>query len=59
MPRLCSNAVGALQVPAVPAIIEITLLNAAAIGLTHVLRGYMRRKGWATLDLRALLPRSQ
>jgi two-component system sensor histidine kinase AlgZ len=46
-------------VPASPTriAIEVTLVNAIALVLTHLLRGYMRRHQWRTFGIAALLPR--
>jgi two-component system sensor histidine kinase AlgZ len=38
-------------------VIEIVSLNAIALVCTHLLRGYMKRHGWQTLGVGALLPR--
>jgi hypothetical protein len=46
-----------LHVPLARSVIELTTLNALALGATHLLRGYMRREGWRRFGLAALLPR--
>jgi LytS/YehU family sensor histidine kinase len=51
------NTVLTLDVPLGRAVSEIALLNAVAIGLTHGLRHFMRRRAWPTLRMPALLPR--
>lgn len=53
-----SNAVSSLPVPWERIVLEITLLNLAAIGLTQLLREFMLRKGWKKLSIRQLLPRA-
>ena len=52
------NAIVTLPVPWERVLLEITLLNVAAVGFTQVLRGVMLRRGWAKLSMRQLLPRS-
>jgi hypothetical protein len=53
-----SNAIATLPVPWERVVVEITVLNLAAIGLTQLLRAFMLRRGWTKLSLRQLLPRS-
>lgn len=52
------GAMTALPVPWERVVVEITLLNASALGLTHVLRWFMHRRSWTKLRLRQLLPRT-
>lgn len=52
------GAIATLPVPWERVVLEITLLNASALGLTHLLRLCMRHRGWAKLSMRQLLPRS-
>jgi two-component system sensor histidine kinase AlgZ len=52
------GALAALPVPWERVVLEITLLNAGALGLTHALRLFMLRRGWTKLSMRQLLPRS-
>jgi hypothetical protein len=37
--------------------LEVILLNLLALALTHVLRGFMKRRRWSALDVKVLLPR--
>jgi LytS/YehU family sensor histidine kinase len=39
-------------------VLEISLLNVAAVGFTQLLRVFMQRRGWTKLSMRQLLPRS-
>jgi len=52
------NAIATLPVPWERSVLEITLLNLAAVGFTQVLRAFMLRRGWTKLSMRQLLPRS-
>jgi hypothetical protein len=52
------NAIATLPVPWERVLLEITLLNVAAVGFTQVLRVFMLRRGWTKLSMRQLLPRS-
>ncbi|MDY6947455.1 MAG: histidine kinase [Pseudomonadota bacterium] len=52
------NAIATLPVPWERVLLEITLLNLAAIGFTQVLRIFMLRRGWTKLSMRELVPRS-
>lgn len=52
------NGIATLPVSWERVVVEITLLNLAAIGLTQLLRVFMRRRGWTKLSLAQLLPRS-
>jgi sensor histidine kinase YesM len=52
------NAIATLPVPWERVLLEIALLNVAAVGFTQVLRVFMLRRGWAKLSMRQLLPRS-
>lgn len=54
------EAVAAVQILRLPlgrSVLEIVVLAAGGMGLTHALRGFLRRRGWARLRLRALAPR--
>ena len=51
------NVILTLHVPLGRAVLEIALLNVAAICLTHGLRSFMRRRSWGTLRMPVLLPR--
>lgn len=53
-----SNAIATLPLPWERIVLEITVLNLAAIGFTQLLRVFMVRRGWTKLSLRQLLPRS-
>jgi two-component system, LytTR family, sensor histidine kinase AlgZ len=46
-----------LDAPTAQITIEVASLNALALAYTHLLRGYMKRHGWSTLGIAALLPR--
>jgi hypothetical protein len=48
------GAVSLLNLPWVQSTAELLLLDGAALGLTHGLRGYMRRQRWTELGLRRL-----
>jgi LytS/YehU family sensor histidine kinase len=52
------NAIVTLPVPWERVVLEITLLNLAAVGFTQVLRVFMLRRGWTKLSIRQLVPRS-
>lgn len=52
------NGIATLSVPWERVLLEITLLNVAAVGFTQLLRVYMLRREWGKLRLRQLLPRS-
>lgn len=52
------NAIATLPVPWERVLLEITLLNVAAVGFTQLLRVFMLRRGWTKLGMRQLLPRS-
>jgi len=52
------GAIATLPVPWERVVLEITLLNASALALTHLLRLFMRHRGWTRLNMRQLLPRS-
>lgn len=52
------NAMTALPLPWERIVLEITLLNLAAIGLTQLLRVFMVRRRWNKLSMRQLLPRA-
>lgn len=52
------NAMATLPVPWERVVLEITVLNLAAIGLTQLLRVFMLRRGWTKLSMRRLLPRA-
>lgn len=52
------NAIATLPVPWERILLEVTLLNVAAVGFTQLLRIFMLRGGWTKLSLRQLLPRS-
>ncbi|HEY0939765.1 MAG TPA: histidine kinase [Steroidobacter sp.] len=52
------SAIATLPVPWERVVLEITLLNACALGLTHVLRLFMLRRGWTKQRMRQLLPRA-
>jgi hypothetical protein len=51
------NTLLTLDVPLGRAVSEIVLLNVTAMGLTHGLRRFMRRRAWEALRAPALLPR--
>lgn len=54
------EAVGAVQVLRLPlgrSVLEIGVLAAGGMAVTHLLRGFLRRRGWARLPLWALAPR--
>jgi len=51
------NGIATLPAPWERIVLEITLLNLAAVGFTQVLRVFMLRKGWTKLSMRQLLPR--
>lgn len=51
------NVLLTLRIPLGAAVLEIALLIATAIALTHGLREFMRRRSWAKLSIPALLPR--
>jgi hypothetical protein len=53
-----SNAIATLSVPWDRIVVEITLLNLAAMGFTQLLRVFMLHRGWTKLSMRQLLPRS-
>jgi sensor histidine kinase YesM len=38
-------------------LVEVALLNLLAIASTHLLRSFMKRRQWSTLDAKVLLPR--
>jgi hypothetical protein len=50
-----ANELGA---PTAQIAIEVASLNALALVFTHLLRGYMKRHGWQTLGVAAMLPRA-
>ncbi len=52
------NGIVALPVPWERVVLEIALLNVAAVGFTQLLRVFMLRRGWTKLSMRQLLPRS-
>ncbi|HEY4370057.1 MAG TPA: histidine kinase [Steroidobacteraceae bacterium] len=52
------NAIATLPVPWERAVLEIALLNVAAVGFTQLLRVFMLRRGWTKLSIRQLVPRS-
>lgn len=52
------NGVATLPDPWQRIVLEVAALNVAAIGFTHMLRGFMRRRGWTKLPMRQLLPLS-
>lgn len=52
------NGIATLPVPWERVVLEITLLNIAAVGFTQLLRVFMLRRGWTRLSMRQLLPRS-
>lgn len=52
------SALATLPVPWERVLLEITLLNVSAIGLTQLLRKFMLHRGWTKLSMRQLLPRS-
>ena len=54
---LAYSAIATLPVPWARVLLDITLLNAAAVGFTQVLRGFMLRRGWTKLSMVGLLPR--
>ncbi|HEV8330347.1 MAG TPA: histidine kinase [Steroidobacteraceae bacterium] len=47
-----------LGAPTARIAIEVASLNALALILTHLLRNYMKRHGWQTLGVAAMLPRA-
>ena len=51
------SAIATLPVPWARVLLDITLLNVAAVGLTQVLRAFMLRRGWTQLNTVGLLPR--
>jgi hypothetical protein len=51
------SAIATLPVPWARVLLDITLLNVAAVGLTQVLRAFMLRRGWTKLNTVGLLPR--
>lgn len=51
------SAVVTLHQPAVRIVLEVALLNAIGLGFSHLLRGFIKRHGWATLAMSSLLPR--
>ena len=53
-----SNAMATLPVPWERIVLEVAVLNLAAIGLTQLLREFMLRRGWKKLSIRQLLPRA-
>ncbi|GFE87036.1 sensor histidine kinase [Steroidobacter agaridevorans] len=53
-----SNAMATLPIPWERIVVEVTVLNLAAIGLTQLLREFMLRRGWKKLSIRQLLPRA-
>ncbi|HKD52633.1 MAG TPA: histidine kinase [Steroidobacteraceae bacterium] len=50
-------AVQILRLPLLRSVLEITVWAGGGLALSHVLRGVLRRRGWARLPLRALVPR--
>jgi two-component system sensor histidine kinase AlgZ len=52
------NAIATLPVPWQRIVLEIALLNLAAVGFTQLLRVFMLRSGWSKMSMRQLLPRS-
>lgn len=46
-----------LDAPPAQITLEVVALNSLALVYTHLLRGYMKRHGWQTLGIAALLPR--
>jgi sensor histidine kinase YesM len=52
------NAIATLPFSWERLVLEITLLNLAAIGFTQLLRVFMLRRGWTKLSVRQLVPRS-
>lgn len=55
---LAYSGIATLPVPWERIVLEIGVLNLTAIGLTHLLRVFLLRRGWAKLSMRQLLPRS-
>jgi hypothetical protein len=51
------NVGGNVPLPLGRLALEVILLNLLALALTHVLRGYMKRRRWSALDVKVLLPR--
>jgi len=51
------NVLLTLRIPLGPAVLEIAILIATAIALTHGLRDFIRRRSWGKLSIPALLPR--
>ena len=51
------SAIATLPVPWARVLLDITLLNVAAVALTQVLRAFMLRRGWTKLSTVGLLPR--
>jgi hypothetical protein len=51
------GAIQFLRLPPGRALLEISLLAGLGLVLTHLMRGFLRRRGWARLRLRALVPR--
>jgi hypothetical protein len=52
------NALATLPISWGRVVVEITLLNAAAVGFTQLLRVYILRRGWTKLSIPELVPRS-
>ena len=52
-----SGVANDLGAPTAQIAIEVASLNALALVFTHLLRGYMKRHGWQTLGVAAMLPR--
>jgi hypothetical protein len=55
---LVYNGIVSLPVPWERIVMEVALLNVAAIGFTQLLRVFMLRRGWTKLSMRQLVPRS-
>jgi Histidine kinase len=51
------SAIATLPVPWARVLLDIALLNVAAVGLTQVLRAFMLHRGWTKLNMVGLLPR--
>lgn len=55
---LVYNGIATLPVSWQRVVLEVALLNVAAIGFTQLLRVFMLRRGWTKLSMHQLVPRS-
>jgi two-component system sensor histidine kinase AlgZ len=55
---LVYNGIATLPAPWERVVLEVALLNVAAIGFTQLLRVFLLRRGWTKLSMRQLVPRS-